>query len=197
MLGTGTTLASPAACPSSYWGVKYSNPSMTPLIRCLCQCLSTTSTVEGQAGNFSMSQRWVAPTLARVIVHSDLGLSVYSSDLRTCTSIVGPFSGSCCGSSGRPANVKGRDGHGRFHAGPRTHGSRGERATTALACHSHLGGCATMVSSSTMEDTHKPQDPKTDRDQTRSQRSNGRAAAEMARRPRTGRVPQLPKAFVL
>ena len=47
------------------------------------------------------------------------------------------------------------------------------------------------------KDTHKPQDPKTDRDQTRSQRSNDRAAAEMARRPRTGRVPQLPKAFVL
>jgi hypothetical protein len=71
MLGTETALASPTACPSSYWGVKYSNPSMTPLIRCLCQCLSTTSTVKGQAVNFSMPQRWVAPTLARVIVHSD------------------------------------------------------------------------------------------------------------------------------
>ena len=33
--------------------------------------------------------------------------------------------------------------------------------------------------------------------QDRSLRSNDRAAAEMARRPRTGRVPQLPKAFVL
>ena len=124
-----------------------------------------------------MPQRWVAPTLARVIVHSDLGLSVHSSDLRTCTSIVGPFPAAATAfraywSSCHPTNVndtfpcgKGRDGHGRFHAGPRTHGSRGERATTALACHSHLGGCATMVSSSTMEDTHKPQDPKTDRDQ--------------------------------
>ena len=33
--------------------------------------------------------------------------------------------------------------------------------------------------------------------QDRSLRSNDRAAAEMARRPRTGRVPQLPTAFVL
>ena len=47
------------------------------------------------------------------------------------------------------------------------------------------------------EETHKHQDPKTDRDQTRSQRYKDRAAPEMARRPRTGRVPLLPTTFVL
>ena len=59
------------ACPSSYWGVKYSNPSMShPASVVFASAFQPCPRWEGQAVNLSMPQRWVAPSVRKGIVRS-------------------------------------------------------------------------------------------------------------------------------